>query len=275
MKKLLLVATLFFSIALTAQSDFRAGYYIDNQGNKVEGFLKSANFRAVNDLAFRNFEFKKDLDQNAKKIDKFNVIEFGFTDDVKYQKIKAKIDDLNLDTDFGYYKEFTVKEEYVFLNVLVEGSATLYSYEGGHGTKYLYKIQDKDDVAKQLLYKKFLKSSNMIDENNVFRQQLFYNVKCENQTYTDFLNVKYVQSELVPLFVNYNKCQNSPYTVYEDIEKQAPVINFSVLLGYNVGSFGVINLQHEAAPQNYGMISIGGEAELVLASKVVGAFASV
>ena len=68
MKKLLLVATLFFSIALIAQSDFRAGYYIDNQGNKVEGFLKSANFRAVNDLAFRNFEFKKDLDQNAKKI---------------------------------------------------------------------------------------------------------------------------------------------------------------------------------------------------------------
>ena len=213
MKKLLLLTSLLFSIILFGQNDFRAGYYIDNQGNKVEGFIKSVNLKSINDVSFRSFDFKKSLNQDAKKIDKLNVIEFGITDDIKLQRVKAKIDDVNLDKDFGYYKEFTVKELYVFLNVLVEGSATLYSYEGGQGTKYLYKVQDKDDVAKQLLYKKYFKSPNMLDENNVFRQQLFYNVKCDDQTYNDFLNVKYIESELVAIHGKTTSTKRSSYNI--------------------------------------------------------------
>lgn len=275
MKQLLLIFSFLFSSVLFAQNDFKEAYYIDNQGKKIEGFIKNSNFNNINEFTFQNLEFKKNLDQKSEKIDKSTITEFGFVGDVKYVKTKAKIDDVNLSSDFGSIKEFTVKEVVVFLNVLVEGSATLYSYEGSNGTKYLYKVKDKDDVAKQLLYKKYYKRAGVLEENNIFREQLFNNIKCENQIYNDFLNVRYYQNELVPLFVNYNKCTNNPYTVFEDKQKKTAKLNFSVLAGYNVGNFSVEEIQYPTDPENFGMISVGGEVELVLPSGKLGVFGSV
>ena len=275
MRKNLLLITLLFSLTLFAQDKYRAGYYIDNQGNRVEGYLKSADYDAINDIGFRQLEFKTDLNQDAEKVEKFNVVEFGYNGQMKIQKMKAKIDNVNLNTDFGYYKEFTTKEANVFLKVLVEGQATLYSYDAGYGTKYLYKIQGKNDAATQLLYKKYLKSSNMLEENNTFRQQLFYNIKCEDQTYNDFLNVKYEENELVSLFSNFNKCQNEIYTVFKDLQKKTYKVNFSVLLGYNNGMFRVDDIQHPTDAANFGMISVGADAEIVFASDNASIFTSV
>ena len=116
MKQLLLFFSFLFSSALFAQNDFKEAYYIDNQGKKTEGFIKNSNFNNINEFTFQNLEFKKNLDQKSEKIAKSTITEFGFVGDVKYVKTKAKIDDVNLSSDFGSIKEFTVKEVVVFLN---------------------------------------------------------------------------------------------------------------------------------------------------------------
>lgn len=224
---------------------------------------------------FRNLEFKKDLNGSTEKIDKNNILEFGSESDSKIRKTKVKMDDISLFKEYTNEKEFSVVERTVFLNVLIEGNATLYSYDSGNGIKYFYKVNGKEEIAKQLLYKKYYKFAQKLDENNAFRQQLFYNIKCENQTFSDFLNVKYDKKELITLFTNYNKCSNTSFVVYENKEKKSTTVNFTALLGYNIGNFKVDHIQHPTVLESFDMISIGVEAELVLPSEKMAFFTSV
>jgi hypothetical protein len=274
MKTLLLFSVLSFSSLLFAQSDFQKGYLINNQGDKMEGYLKSSNYRTFSDASFSDFEFKKELDQPIQKIEKFNVTEFGTAGEVKYQKMKAMIDDVDFFKEHSNEKGFLVREETVFLKVLVEGKATLYSYDGGKGIKYLWKIADSGEVAKQFLYKKYFRTNVNLTENNIFREQLFNHVKCPNQTYKDFLNVKYEKDELVSLFKNYNKCSNSSFVVYENNTEEKIKVNFTVLLGYSIGNLRVVDIPNPTTPENFRMISIGAETELLFASRKLGVFAS-
>jgi hypothetical protein len=274
MKKLLLFTALFSSIILFAQNEFRAGYYIDNLGIKTEGFIKASNFRLYNDNSFTAFEFKKELNQTIQTIEKANVSAFGSGGEVKFQKMKAMIDDVSFFADYTTDKNFAVKEKTVFLNVLVEGLATLYSYDSGQGTKYLWQIVGQDDVAKQLLYKKYYRSKSSVAENNAFREQLFNYVKCPNQTFNDFLKVKYKEGELIALFKKYNTCTDSKIVVYDNLNTAAATFNFSVLLGYNIGNFRVDEIQYPTIPENFGMFSVGLEGELILASRKFGIFGS-
>lgn len=52
MKKLLILTALLFSVQLFSQEDFKKGYYVDNQGFKTEGYLRSSNFRTYNEESF-------------------------------------------------------------------------------------------------------------------------------------------------------------------------------------------------------------------------------
>jgi hypothetical protein len=274
MKKLLLFTTLFSFTILFAQDEFKKGYYIDNFGIKIEGFIKTSNFRTYNDNSFTAFEFKKELNQTIQTIEKANVSAFGAGLEVKYQKRKALIDDVSFFDDNNNDKNFTVQEKTVFLNVLVEGLATLYSYDGGQGTKYLWTIAGQDEVAKQFLYKQYYKSKTNLAENNTFREQLFNHVKCPNQTFNDFLKVKYEEGELIALFKNYNKCSNSPFVVYENEKEVGVTVNLSLLIGYNIGNFQVVDWFYSSNPSSFGMPSIGVDVELLLESQVVAFFVS-
>lgn len=191
-----------------------------------------------NNDSFSTFEFKKDLNEDLQKIEKLNVSEFGTESDVKFQKMKVKLDDVSFFGALGYDKEFSVKEVTVFLNVIVEGKANLYSYDSGNGVKYFYKLTDSDEVAKQLLYKKYYRLTSIVNENNDFREQLFNKIKCPYQTFNDFLNVKYDKDELLALFKNYNKCINSAFIVYENINKKNLLLILQPSLDTILGTLG-------------------------------------
>jgi len=270
----LLTALQFYFVAL-AQNDFRKGYFIDNQGVKKEGYLKSSNFRTFNDDYFKNFEFKIDLEQPEQTIEKFDVTEFGIENEVKYQKMKAMLDNVSFFKEYTDGEHFLVKEKTVFLEVLLEGKATLYSYDGGQGTKYLWKIADEGEVATQFLYKHYFKKPKMNQsENSTFREQLFNHVRCPGQKYKYFLNVKYDEQELIALFKKYNNCNKSSSIVYEFEKEPIDKWRFSLLVGYNFGAISIDGNQNSAVSKSIGMVSIGGEAEFLLASKVASFFVS-
>lgn len=275
MKIFFSLATLFFCFIISAQDDFKKGYYIDNIGVKTEGYIKSSDFRSINDNSFTSFEFKTSLTQDAVKIEKNTIIELGSEKDVKLQKMRALLDDVSFYKDYSNDKGFSVGEQIVFLNVLVEGNATLFSYDGGRGVKFLWKRADQGEIAKQFLYKKFYRANLNLTENNAFREQLFNNVKCPNQEFTDFLKVKYEKEELISIFKNYNKCVDSPVIVYENDNEDKAVIKLSILAGYSLGNFRVTNIKNPTDPQNYSIYSAGVEGEVIFASRKMAMFASV
>lgn len=274
MKKLLLLNTLLFSVLLFGQKDFRQGYYINNQGLKVEGYIKSNTFKTSNDPSFSNFEFKIASNQPIQNIEKSVVREFGSGLDLKFVKMKALVDDVSFFNKSNNSKDFTVTEKTVFLNVIVEGKATLYAYDGGQGVKYLWKKEGDEEVVQQFLYKQYYQASMNLASNATFKDQLFKNLSCQNQTASDFSKVQYDKEELISIFENYNKCNGSASIAFEDSDEMKTRVYFSALLGYNLGNFRVDNIQHPTVPETIGMASIGGEAELLFASGTTGIYAN-
>lgn len=271
---LLLLSTMLLSSALFAQKDYESGYYISNDGVKSEGYIKTSNFRMANDESFNGLDFKKSLDQDAIKIDKSAVSEFGVDQKIKIQKRKALIDDVSFFKDYSYEKSFSLQEKVVFLNVLVEGNATLYSYDGGQGIKYLWKKVDQDDIVKQFLYKKYYKSASLLTENNTFREQLFNNIKCTNQTYPDFLNLKYDKTAFVAIFDKYNKCNNGNSIIYKAVEERKITVRGSIFFGYNFAKFQIVNSTPERSAERFSMPSFGAEVEVLTMSNKLGFFFS-
>lgn len=275
MKNIFTVTILLIGFLVTAQNDYKRGYYITTTGKKTEGFIKSSDFRLMNDVNFTGLEFKESLDQEAEKIEKNTLKEFGSGKEVKIQKVRALIDNVNFYKDYSNEKAFAVEEQTVFLTVLIEGKATLFSYDGGQGVKYLWKREDQGEIAKQLLYKKYYKSNMSLTENTTFREQLFNNVKCPNQEFTEFLKVKYEKDELITIFKKYNKCVGSPITIYEDENVEKAVIKFSAMVGYNRGNLRVKNTRNPTEPENLSLISAGFEGEIIFASRKASVFGSV
>lgn len=276
MNKLLLVIGLLFSVALCAQNDFHKGYYINNEGTKTEGFLKLSSFKTYNENSFTHLDFKKELSTSTEQIQVSLINEFGFGTDIKYQKINVLLDDTNLLSEFGSDKNFSTKPTTLFLNVLVEGGlATLYSYDGQNGIKYFYKIAANKNKTQQLLYKKYYKSDKILTENNTYREQLFTDLKCPNQTFTDFLTIKYTKEDLIKLFSNYNSCMNSTSNIYENKSEKKFKIRFAALAGYTFINFQLKDLEFPVDKESFGAVQFGVEGEGVFPSEKFSVFGSV
>ena len=88
MKKILFSAFVFlWTCTSFSQTDYEKGYYIDNQGNRNEGYFKIINFETINDKSFKSLDFKKELDQENTRLAVESIAEFGIGNDMKYQKI--------------------------------------------------------------------------------------------------------------------------------------------------------------------------------------------
>ena len=114
MKNFSVTIALLFCVLVSAQSDFKKGYYISINGVKTEGYIKSSNFRSVNDDSFKGIEFKKTLDQDGLNIEKSLVIEFGSEKEIKLQKVKALIDDVSFYKDFSNEKQYDKSKDSCF-----------------------------------------------------------------------------------------------------------------------------------------------------------------
>ncbi|WP_026978200.1 hypothetical protein [Flavobacterium tegetincola] len=275
MKKLLLLNALLFSVLLFGQNDFKKGYYIDNQGIRVEGYLKTFSFGKSNDDSFENLDFKKDLNATTEKISKNTITTFGFGTDLKYQKMTVQLDDTNLFKDFSSDKDFLLKTKVVFLNVLMEGKANLFGYEGINGTKFFYSITSEKAPAKQLLYKKYYKSGKYLTESTDFREQLFKNVMCSDQTFNDFLTIKYSQDSLLKVFSKYNSCNNSSTTVYSNTTKKKFTIRVAALAGYTFAKLQLQDLELPVDEVAFGSVQFGAEGEAMIFSDNIALFATV
>lgn len=181
------------------------GYYITEAGNRTDGYFKQANFFNESNLYFETSE----SDAEYTHISADEIKEYSAGTDVKFQKFTVNIDDTNLNgTGVGYKKNAVYVQRTIFLNVIVEGDATLYSYSSDKGLKFFYKVDSKGIPVTQLLYKKYYRSQSDIAENSMYKQQLFNDVNCYGNKASSFAEKKYTKNELKIIFEDYNYCKD-------------------------------------------------------------------
>ncbi len=241
MKKLLftLIAS-FFILTTYAQASYKKGYIINNAGQKISCLIKNFHWQS-NPTEFQY----KITDQAKPKTGRIATIkEFGIYEELKYIRFDGNIDrSSDVIKTMSNKRNPLFKKEQLFLKVLIEGKANLYSYQDGHLKRYFYKT-DKETIE-QLIYKSYVSYSikkqedmfhrkEYVKKNTQYKQQLWNNLKCNAILLKEVENIDYRQDDLVKLFVKYNTCDNSQEI--NNYVKKDRFINLSIRPGINYSS---------------------------------------
>ena len=206
-KHFLLCTLLFFSFHFYGQISFEKGYYIANDGQKIECLIKNVDWRSNPD----QFKFKLSELDEIKTATILTVKEFGITNNSKYIRANVKIDRSRQEVSrLSSDRSPNFKEEILFLKVLVEGNASLYRYSDKNIDKFFFK--NNSNQITQLVFKNYKKSDDKIGVNNLYKQQLYNNLTCVNFKQKRVNNLNYTEKSLVKYFKDYSKCQETPLT---------------------------------------------------------------
>lgn len=259
MRKLLILSFLLcFYFKSFSQIKFEKGYLINESDQRVECEIKNMDWKKNP----TQFEYKLPSSQEIKIGNLEFVKEFGVNGSFKYIRAKVEIDEssssLNAMSE-EMNPQFRLKV--VFLQALVEGKATLYSYENQAVKRYFYSTDDL--TPKQLIYKKY-KVNGRVGENNQFRNQLTFDLTCSSTNSP--MNLEYTQSVLGKYFMEYNKCNDSPSVTYKK-SNQSGLINLSLRPGISSNSLKIENFESSYGEIDFGRsidFRFGIEAEFLL-----------
>lgn len=268
MKKPLLITILFlFCFTFSyAQISFEKGYYILNDGSRIECFIRNIDWK--NNPT--DFKYKTQLSDNDFKTETIaNVQEFGIDNETTFKKFKIKIDRTSDEPNKLLADRNPVfKEEVIFLKVLVKGNATLYSYTDQNLNRYFY--ETKTIPVEQLVYTKYYKidsngSPTILAENNEYKQQLFQNVKAENTTEKEIIKLNYNKSDLTKYFIKYNNIK--PNLAKEERKVNKGIFLVKITPSASIASLSTENdyfLRDNVQLDNKINFKFGVEAEYIL-----------
>lgn len=262
MKKYLL---LFFGLILTstciAQITFDKGYYIDNSDNKVECLIKNMDWRN-NPISI---EYKLSEGSESFKVDINSVKEYGIYNISKYIRRTVKIDKTSGNySNLSYNKNPKFNDEQLFLRVLIEGESNLYEYMGDFGLRYFYNF--KNSKIEQLVYKSYKTADNRIGKNNLFRQQLWKDLKCSTIKLDKVESLEYNRHSLINFFIRYNECSNSNSINY-NYKQNKDLFNLTLRPRIRSSFFSFENSADTYKNTNFGRdigFGFGVEAEFIL-----------
>ena len=259
-KQLLLLLTTFFITNIYSQISFEKGYFINNNNQKTDCLIKNLDWR--NNPT--NFDYKLSENSESLNTDIKQVKEFGINNTSKYIRETVKIDKSSATVDnLSKEKEPLFMEETLFLEVLIEGDATLYYYENDDLKRFFFKKTTSN--LEQLVYKSYLNTDNKIEINNHFKQQLWINLTCPAIEINTIQTLDYRKNSLVPFFINYNKCSNANFINYDENVKK-DLINLAFRLHLNTTSLAIQDSPNNIIDVDFGnkvALSFGIEAEFI------------
>ncbi|HNX65836.1 MAG TPA: hypothetical protein PKH02_03085 [Bacteroidales bacterium] len=198
---------LLFSLSTTVfgQIGFEPGYIIFNDGSKIECQIKNIDWLDTPE----EICYLMPDGNNPITIGIQDVLEFGIDGVCRYIRRIVQIDISGDDFPFLTSDKNPVWNSMsVFLKVLVQGEASLYSYQKGNIRRYFYSLSDSALVP--LIYKRYLVKSGDIATNYAFRQQLWTNVRYPGMTMESVRNLEYDRKPLEKYFIAYNRGNNTP-----------------------------------------------------------------
>jgi hypothetical protein len=261
MKKNLSCAIFFlFTITCYTQINFEKAYYINNSDKKIDCYIKNIDWRDNP----TDFEYKITLDSATQKGNIATIKEFEILNSSKYIRKNVQIDRSKSNVNkLSKTSTLDSKEEQLFLKVLIEGKATLFSYQDANLRKYFYQTANK--LVTQLEHKKYLTLEKQIGENVEFRQQLFLDLKCSSIKMSSLTNLEYKKKSLIKLFSNYNTCSNSAFMNY-DQKQQRDKFNITLRPRLNSRSLAINNSSSTTRDTDFGRelgFSFGVEFEYI------------
>jgi len=206
MKNIFLLGLILFSFKSYSQISFEKGYFFNNDNKKIDCLIKNVGW--LNNPTEFEYRITSSSDIKTAKVDA--IKEFGVANLV-YKKFTLELsrfsDQLNKLT---YQRNPEYTTESIFLKQLVKGDTNLYVYYDGNFTAYFF--NRANETAEQLIFKKFLSSDFIVQNNNFYKQQLLNNLKCESITYKAINKLKYSKNDLTNIFKAYNECKGFVYT---------------------------------------------------------------
>ena len=260
-KQILLLLTTILSLNSYSQINFDKGYFINDSNQKVDCLIKNIDWK--NNPT--EFEYKLTNNSDTQKATIKTVKEFGIHNMSKYVRYSVKIDrSSDLINKMSNVKNSVFKEEELFLKVLIEGKANLYSFEDSNLKRYFYSLDNSN--VEQLIFKQYINSDNQVGTNKKYKQQLWDNLKCSSFEMDKIKKMEYKKKELVSFFEEYNKCNNQEFIKYEEKQKR-DLFNLSIRPGLNSSSLVIYNSSSSLRRTDYGnkmTFRIGLESEIVM-----------
>ncbi|MCG1037106.1 PorT family protein [Polaribacter sargassicola] len=259
MKKLFTLCLIFIlTSACYAQNIFSKGYFIDSTDNKVECFIKNINYSNVND----DIKYRLSEKSKTETTSLSSIKEIVLYDSNKFIKSTVDIGRSNKINENN--RDYIFNKEKLFLKVLIEGEASLYSYNEKGIEIFFFKTNDTE--IKQLVYKKYKsKKGNTESENIKYKKQLFNSLVCKTITFDTAMNLQYENKYLVDYFIKFNKCKNSSNIVYYkkakifNINLRPRVSNVSLVLDETGGDINPESFDF----RNATLFGVGIEAEIL------------
>jgi hypothetical protein len=197
-----LIISLLFTSSIFSQAEFQSGYYIDNDGKVIPGYIKNLEWKKnPNDI-----EFKLAIKGNASTIKISDISEFRIAPDHTYRRFKTKMDTSSVYVaDYSRNRASEYKEGTYLLQVLIEGDISLYKYTSENYTQYFYQLNDK---LVPLEYKKYENRNGQIYENKAFIQHIKNKLKCNKKVDSKVSGLKYNDKSLVNFFIDLANCKD-------------------------------------------------------------------
>jgi hypothetical protein len=260
-KQLLFLLTTILSLSCYSQISFEKGYYIDNNDQKTNCLIKNIDSKDNP----TEFEYKLSKNSESKKTTIKSIKEFGINNISKYVRSTVNIDRSsekinNLSND----RKAILKEEELFLKVLVDGKATLYQYIDGRLKRFFY--NKKNSNIEQLIFKSYKTPENNIGKNNKFRLQLKIDLKCPSFKKSKIQKVRYNKNDLVKFFTEYSNCYDSQSINFEPKQKR-DLFNLTIRPRINSTSLSILNTDSSTRDNNFDnktSFGFGLEAEFIL-----------
>ena len=262
MKKFYVIALTFFIASVNqAQILFEKGYFIDYRNARIDCLIRNVDWKNNPE----KFDYKLSEDTEIKTINIKETKEFGIGSTLKLVRFRVGIDrssdNINKLT-YNRLPEF--KQEDIFLKVILEGKATLYSYSSDAIERFFFSI---DSIKpQQLVYKSYKTNDDKIGKNNTYKQQIFEKLSCGNIQVKDIDKIGYNRTDLTKIFTAYNQCESGSSITYEEKTKK-DLFNLSIRPRYNISSLSINQRVSDFRDADFGtksQFSIGLEAEIIL-----------
>jgi hypothetical protein len=194
---------------------FERGYYVDAENKKSDCFIKNQGWSDNPS----SFIYKITESDREKKGTLDNIIEFGVENQFKFVKRTFELDiSSNNKAELSTDSQPEFKTITAFLNMIVEGQATLYSYKMGSNKRYFYSILNQN--PKQFIHKEFISSNDVISENNEFREQIRVELSTVVIDKESIKKIRYNESDLKDVITKYNKSKNSESKIIQSTSKK-------------------------------------------------------
>ena len=195
---------------LCAQATYRAGYLINNDGQRQEVAIYDRDWVD----SPRSFTYRPEVGEGNRTGDLESVQEFGFVDGsrqfVRYTLDIDRSSDLDKNLSASAVPEYA--RETVFVDVLVDGQVDLFYWERGERKRFFYRRGE--DAPRQLVSRRYRQGQD-IRRDDSFRGVLGAQLKCPNVRAQQAQTLRYERRSLTDYVTAYNGCAGGATRVIE------------------------------------------------------------